>query len=139
MSSTTRRLPSPLTTVEQLVQASDGQPWWLGYLDTGAHDVVFPDAAKVRLYADWGYVLVEAEGEQAHAWRVGHMRSQHGVWPDLFIPADRSWLVSAMWDDAWTCVGGTADLITRLRIDPRARARPVRLAGDATPPGRESL
>src|SRR5215469_5947910 len=27
-----------------------GQPWWLGYLETGADDTVFPDAPKVTLY-----------------------------------------------------------------------------------------
>ena len=27
------------------------QPWWLGYLDTGADDVVSSDAPRVRLYA----------------------------------------------------------------------------------------
>ena len=36
------------------------QPWWLGYLDTGADDIVFPDAPPVTLYAGWSYVLVEA-------------------------------------------------------------------------------
>ena len=27
--------------------------WWLGYLDTGAHDVVFPTARTVKMYANW--------------------------------------------------------------------------------------
>ena len=36
-------LPSPTSY-------SAGQPWWLGYLDTGADDIVFPDAPKVTLY-----------------------------------------------------------------------------------------
>lgn len=31
------------------------QQWWLGYLDTGADDVVFPSAPRVTLYA--GLVL----------------------------------------------------------------------------------
>lgn len=30
---------------------SPSQPWWLGYLDTGADDIVFPDAPKVTLYS----------------------------------------------------------------------------------------
>jgi hypothetical protein len=34
-----------------LSEQSAGQPWWLGYLDTDADDVVFPDAPKVTLYA----------------------------------------------------------------------------------------
>lgn len=125
--------------VEHLVAVSGDRPWWLGYLDTGAHDVVFPDAAQVRLYADWEYVLVRAGAVQALAWRVGHMRSAHGALPDLFFPVDRSWLVSALWDDAWTCVGGPHELIDRLHLDPHVRARHVQLGDDATPPGRESL
>ncbi len=36
------------------------QPWWLGYLDTGADDIVIPDAPPVTLYTGWRYVLVEA-------------------------------------------------------------------------------
>src|SRR2546421_2996227 len=36
---------------------SAGQPWWLGYLDTGADDIVFPDAPMVTLYSGWRYVL----------------------------------------------------------------------------------
>lgn len=126
--------------VEHLVDLSGDQPWWLGYLDTGATDVVFPDAPMVSLYSDWDYVLVQAGPEQALTWRVGHMRSpQYGVLPDLFFPADRSWLVSALWDDTWTCVGGPTELIDRLRLDPRIQARPVRLGEDATPPGREAF
>ncbi len=43
-----------------LSEHSPSQPWWLGYLDTGADDIVFPDAPKVTLYYGWHYVLVEA-------------------------------------------------------------------------------
>jgi hypothetical protein len=35
-----------------LSEQSPGQRWWLGYLDTGADDIVFPDAPKVALYSD---------------------------------------------------------------------------------------
>src|SRR5579862_5589347 len=44
---------------------SAGQPWWLGYLDTGADDIVFPGAPMVTLYAGWHYLVVEAGPEQA--------------------------------------------------------------------------
>jgi hypothetical protein len=126
--------------VGHLVDFSGDQPWWLGYLDTGATEVVFPYAPMVSLYSHADYVLVEAGAEQALTWRVGHMRSpKYGVLPDLFFPADRAWLVSALWDDTWTCVGGPTELIDRLRLDPRIQARPVRLGEDATPPGHESL
>ncbi|MDQ3477441.1 MAG: hypothetical protein M3492_14235 [Actinomycetota bacterium] len=109
----------------------------MGYLDTGAHDIVFPQAPKVSLYADWHYVLVEAGPEQALIWRTGHMRLHDGALPDLFFPADRSWLVSALWDDTWTCIGGSTALIETLQADPRVQARPVQLDEDATPPGHD--
>jgi hypothetical protein len=111
--------------VERLVASSKEQAWWLGFLDTGAHDVVFPDVPRVRLYWDWPYVLVKAGPTQALTWRLEHMRSPYGVLPDLFFPEDRSWLVSALWDDDWSCVGGPASLVAVLQQDPRVRARPV--------------
>src|ERR1017187_4315601 len=52
-----------------LTEQSAGQPWWLGYLDTGADDIVFPDAPMVTLYSGWHYVLVEAGPKQAATWR----------------------------------------------------------------------
>ena len=108
--------------------------WWLGYLDTGAHDVVFPDAPKVMLYWDWHYVLVEAGPAQALGWRTGHMRSGDGTLPDLMFPVDRSWLVSALWDDEWTCIGGPAHLIDSLERDALIHARTVQPGGDPRPP-----
>jgi hypothetical protein len=48
-----------------LSEYSAGQPWWLGYLDTGADDIVFPAAPMVTLYAGWHHVLVEAGPEQS--------------------------------------------------------------------------
>jgi len=61
--------------VHHLTQRSGDQPWWLGFLETGAHDVVFDDVPKVTLYSDWHYVLVEAGPTQALTWRTGHMRA----------------------------------------------------------------
>jgi hypothetical protein len=120
--------------VDELSRHSPDQPWWLGYLDTGAHDVVFPDAPKQSLYWNWPYLLVEAGPEQALTWRTGHLRGE-GSLPDLFFPADRSWLVSALWDDAWTDIGGTATMITALHHNPLVNARPVGPDDDALPPG----
>ena len=34
--------------VEVLRERSDQRPWWLGYLDTGADDVVFSGACQAR-------------------------------------------------------------------------------------------
>lgn len=106
------------------------QEWWLGYLNTGAHDVVFPGAKKVTLYAGWPYVVVKAGPAEALTWRDSP--------PDLIFPVDRSWLMSMLWDDGWTCVGGPARLIRALANDPLVRARTVEPGVDVTPPGHES-
>jgi hypothetical protein len=126
--------------LELLSSRSAGQPWWLGYLDTGADDIVFPDAPKVMLYAGWPYVLVEAGPEQAATWRRSEGASfWQGALPNLMFPADRSWLVSTLWDDDWTCVGGPAELVDAFVRHPALRARPVGLDEEATPPGRQAL
>lgn len=105
--------------------------WWLGYLDTGADDVIFPAAKRVLLYADWPYVVVQAGPDQALAWRDSL--------PDLIFPTDCSWLMSTLWDDSWTCVGGPAQLITALAVDETFGARHVSPGEDATPPGHISI
>jgi len=87
-----------------LIQHTAEQPWWLGYLDTGSDDVIFADAPRVELYAGWCYVMVEAGPAQAAAWR--EEPSFKGELPDLMFPADRSWLLSTLWDDDWSCIGG---------------------------------
>jgi len=119
-----------------LRQQSPGQRWWLGYLDTGVDDIVFPDAPMVVLYPGWRYVLIEAGPDQAAAWRPDDGRAfGTGDLPNLMFPADRSWLVSTLWDDDWTCIGGPADLIDRVLRHPDLQARSVALGQDATPPG----
>jgi hypothetical protein len=112
--------------------------WWLGYLETGADDTVFPDAPRVRLYSGWPYVLVQAGPEQAATWRRWNLGSfWSGHLPNLMFPTDHSWLVSTLWDDDWTCVGGSAAVVDDLLHHPglRSRARLVELGHDATPPG----
>jgi hypothetical protein len=125
-----------------------GPRWWLGYLNTSDFDMVSPGVAmarlpKVTVYADWDYVLVEAGPRQAATWRRTEPK---GFWwddalPELMFPADRSWLVSTLTDDDWTCVGGPAVLVERLLAHPdlQARARPVRLGEVATPPGHRAF
>lgn len=116
--------------------------WWLGYLETGADDVVFPDAPRVRLYSDWPYVLVQAGPDQAATWRGSDLRSfWSGHLPNLMFPTDRSWLVSTLWDDDWTCVGGPAALVHDLLHHPelRSRVRLVEVGQDATPPGHDAI
>jgi hypothetical protein len=119
-----------------LSERTPTQPWWLGYLDTGTADIIFNDVPKVRLYAEWGYVLVEAGPGQAGTWRHDH--HWKGVLPDLMFPADRSWLISTLWDDDWTCIGGPRELVNAFLHHPdlRHRAHEVEsLVEDATPPG----
>ena len=123
-----------------LSEQSAGQPWWLGYLDTGADDVVFPDAPMVSLYAGWQYVLVEAGPEQAATWRRKSLGSSWtSVLPNVIFPVDRSWLFSTLWDDDWSCLGGPAGLVNRFLQHPDLRTRPVVLGQDATPPGHRAL
>ena len=116
--------------------------WWLGYLETGADDVVFPEAPRVTLYSGWPYVLVRGGRDQAATWRRWDLGSfWSGHLPNLMFPTDRSWLVSTLWDDDWTCIGGSAALVDDLLHHPelRSRARPVGLGQDATPPGHHAI
>ncbi|MGE5282444.1 MAG: hypothetical protein ACM3N0_09030 [Chloroflexota bacterium] len=118
-----------------LSEHSQPQPWWLGYLETGASDLPFDGVPRVRFYADWPYVLIEAGPEQARTWREDCWK---GVLPDLMFPADRSWLFSTLWDDDWTCIGGSQVLVDAFLAHPdlRDRVREVDpLVEDATPPG----
>ena len=122
-----------------LGERGGAQPWWLGYLDTGATDVVFDTAPRVRLYADWSYVLIEAGLDQAAVWRKDRVK---GVLPDLMFPTDRSWLFSTLWDDDWTCFGGSRELVEAFLAHPdlRARVREVDPStSDATPPGHTAI
>jgi len=125
-----------------LTRHSPDQGWWLGFLETGGSDIVFPDAPRVSLYPGWPYVLVLAGPEQAAGWRREDFpQLRPRLLPDLMFPIDRSWLVSTLWDDAWTCVGGPVSLVDSLLNDPdlRPRARRVGVDDDATPPGHQSI
>lgn len=117
-----------------LAEQSGEQPWWLGYLDTGADDVVFPDAPRVTLYAGWSYVLVQAGPHQATTWRTDP-DSWRAPGPDLAFPADRSWLMSWLWDDDWLCLGGPVTLVDALLEQPSLDVRRVGPDEDPTPPG----
>jgi hypothetical protein len=134
-----RRRDSALLTL--LSEHPAARPWWLGYLDTGNDDIVFPDVPKVDVYQRaWRYVLAEAGPGQAAAWRQGEPWAfSKGVLPDLMFPADRSWLFSTLWDDDWSCIGGPAALVDRLLRHPHLEARSVALGQDATPPGHQAI
>ena len=59
-----------LAFVDVLRRHSGDRPWWIGYLDTGASDIVFWDAPKVTLYYGWSYVLVlRRPPTKPQAWR----------------------------------------------------------------------
>ena len=72
-----------------LKENTAAQPWWLGYLDTGAADVIFYDVPKVSLFPTHDYVIVEAGPQQAGSWR-GRWDRWKGILPDLVFPEDRS-------------------------------------------------
>jgi hypothetical protein len=133
-----------LAMVKLLRRYAAQQPWWLGYLDTGASEIVFSDAPKVTLYEGWHYVLVLAGSDQAARWRPapgGESNWKSTELPDLMFPEDRAWLVSTLWDDDWTCIGGTEPLINDLLQDPvlGPKARRVTAHQDATPAGHTAL
>jgi hypothetical protein len=93
------------------------QPWWLGYSETGASDVVFWEAPRVKLYSDRGYVMVCAGPEQAASWS----RDQMWNWslPALMFPMNHACMVSLLRDDDWVSIGGSAELITGLLEHPK--------------------
>jgi hypothetical protein len=98
------------------------------------------DAPKVRLYSDWPYVVIQVGPDQAATWRRdADITPWHSGLPELLFPADRSWLVSTLWDDDWRCVGGPTALVTALLRHPELETRPVGLGEDATPPGHEAI
>lgn len=128
-----RRSSSTGVLFSHLAEASGDQPWWLGYLQTGNSDVVFPDAPSVSLYAGWPYVFVQAGSKEAERWRAGDDWRSPGA--DVIFPVDRSWLLSWLWDDDWRCFGGSTSLVERLLGEGQLEVRRVGLTEDATPPG----
>jgi hypothetical protein len=129
-----------LALVELLRRHTPRARWWLGYLDTGASDIVFWDVPKVMLYTGWRYVLIEAGPEQAATWRPapgGQNNWKSTELPDLIFPEDHAWLVSTLWDDDWSCIGGSEALIADLLEDRVLGPQVCRvsLSEDATPPG----
>ena len=118
--------------VSTLRRESTDPAWWFGFLDTGADPLPVADAPRVRLYAGWHYVLMRGSPEDALQLRPSESCRRL---PDLVFPADRSWLVSTLWDDDWRCVGGPASLVDALVGSPALVAREVPLGEDSTPPG----
>lgn len=118
-----------------LIEHTADQSWWLGYLETGADDIIFPDSPMVTLYSGWHYVLVEAGPEQAATWRRTDLGSfWKGALPNLMFPADHSWLVSTLWDDDWTSIGGPTQLVDGFLRHPGLQSRSVAIGQVATPP-----
>ena len=120
--------------IELLTEHTPEQRWWLGYLDTGASNVVFPYAPRATVYCGYRYVLVEAGPQEATSWRDADFK---GALPELMFPQDRSWLVSTMWDDDWTSIGGPEQLVSSFLRHPTLgpKARRVAVGEDRDAPG----
>lgn len=123
--------------IQLLRDETSDRPWWLGYLDTGTEDTIFPDVPMVTLYSGWRYVFVQAGPDQALTWR-SDPRSLRGPIPDVIFPEDRAWLLSRLWDDDWRCLGGSALLVSRFVEEARLQVRQVDPDQNATPPGHGS-
>ena len=122
--------------VEVLQAHTPDQPWWLGYLDTGVAELVA--APSVSVYVGWPYALLLAGPQDALGSRANASSTPwHSALPELLFPADRSWLVSTMWDDDWRCVGGPTAMIDALAAHPGLTVRTVSPDEDATPPGHD--
>jgi hypothetical protein len=98
------------------------------------------NAGVLAMLSEQSAALVEAGPEQAGAWR--EREHWNSSLPDLIFPADRSWLLSTLWDDDWTCIGGSRALVDTFLAHPdlRHRAREVDPSlKDATPPGHTAI
>jgi hypothetical protein len=125
-----------------LIEHTVAQPWWLGFLNYGpSANIIFNDVRRVDLNVNEdAYVLVEAGAKQATTWRNAEYNKD--VLPDLMFPADRSWLFSTLWDDDWTCIGGSRQLIDAFLTHPDLRHRAHEVTPsieDATPPGHTAI
>jgi hypothetical protein len=111
--------------VDVLRAAPGSHSWWLGYLEYGTGvDLVFDDAPRTSLFG-WDFVLVQAGPKQALRWRShpGGPTAWKGALPDLISPADRAWMLFTSWDDFWSGIGGSEDLIGSFERDPRLGPR----------------
>lgn len=117
--------------VELLSEESGPRPWWLGYLEYGI-DITraFGDTPRTRLFG-WDFVLVQAGAEQALGWRASCAPDPDwkGALPDLLFHVDHSWILFTSWDDRWSGIGGSEDLIERITRNPELGPRTQRLAG----------
>jgi hypothetical protein len=121
--------------LDVLRRHTSAQPWWLGYLETGVADLVFPEAPRTYLHT-WPYVIVAAGPDEAEHWRRDRpVTPWHSSLPELMFPADHSWLVSTLWDDDWSCVGGSEALVADLVATRSLTVRRVTTDEDCLPPG----
>jgi hypothetical protein len=118
--------------VNRLIEFTPDQPWWLGYLDTGAHSVVFDDVPKVSLY--WSWPTVPSPPPRTSFYLATGASEGNGVLPTCsFLSID----LAVRPPTTWTCIGGPRILIEALHHDPLVQAHRVQLGVDAKPPGRE--
>jgi hypothetical protein len=50
--------------------------------------------------------------------------------PDVMFAEDRAWLLATLWDDDWSCVGGSRALIDDLLEDPVLSPKARRITTD---------
>ena len=97
-----------LAFIDLLRRHSGDRRRWVGYLDTGASDIVFWDAPKGTLYRGWRYMFVLGGPDQAATWRPapgGQPNWKSIELREVISPDDRSWLVAFLRDDDWACLG----------------------------------
>lgn len=117
--------------VALLRNASSERPWWLGYLEYGIGIThVFADMPRTRLFG-WDFLLIQADAEHALNWRLACAPDPDwkGALPDLMFHADHSWMIFTSWNDRWSGIGGSEELIQRIVSDAELGPRTQRLAG----------
>ncbi|MEU8252691.1 hypothetical protein AB0C06_00290 [Micromonospora inaquosa] len=131
--------------VEDVIRHTPDQPWWLAYLDTGAHNVVFPPRPEgvplLELAVRAGRGRSRASSHLAHRWSHAPppRRATRPVLSCRPVVAGLRALGRHLdlrrRPDTWTCVGGPTPVIHALERDSVANARQVRPDEDALPPG----
>jgi hypothetical protein len=119
--------PDPQTRIK------DGRTWALGaekdvaWINNGVSPGLSITASIPPVFAAYATLVFPLGLESSRdRMRPAEDRFDDALLPELMFPADRSWLVSSLWDDAWAGVGGSVELISALLIEPELRPRAER-------------